>query len=125
MLFTHQKITLIGYLMTFLNNITTKKNINFHKKNKMFNNISIEKAKLLQQKHEEVKQKLNKEIIIHTSGSISVKLSLLGNIKEISNGQSKDLVEIIPIINEAITKARQAFEIKQSEMLQNEVRNLI
>lgn len=91
----------------------------------MFNNISLEKTRLLQQKQEEIKQKLDQEIIIHSSESVSVKLSLLGKIIEISNVQNKSLVEMIPIINEAIAKARKTFDVKQAEMLQKELINLM
>lgn len=91
----------------------------------MFNNISLEKARLLQQKQEEVKQKLDQEFITHNSGNVSVKLSLLGNILEISNDQNKSLAEIIPIINEATGKARKAFDVKQAEMLQKELMHLM
>ena len=88
-------------------------------------NLSIEKARLIQQKQEEIKQKLDQEILIHSSKSVSVKLSLLGNIIEISNAKNKSLVEIVPIINEATAKARQVFDIKQAELLQKELINLM
>ncbi|CAA7392585.1 hypothetical protein [Chryseobacterium fistulae] len=91
----------------------------------MLKNISREKTILLRQKQEEIKQKLDQEFIIYNSGHISIRLSLLGNIIEISNPDSKGLIDIIPIINEATTEARQLFDVKQAEMLQKELVNLM
>ncbi|RNA61156.1 hypothetical protein D1631_04000 [Chryseobacterium nematophagum] len=91
----------------------------------MLKNISTEKTILLRQKQEEIKRKLDQEFIIYNSGHISIRLSLLGNIIEISNPGSKGLIDIITIINEATTEARQLFDVKQAEMLQKELVNLI
>ena len=91
----------------------------------MFPNISIEKAHLLKQKIEEIKNTLDKEIITHSYNGINIEISVLGNIKEISNPLNKNLEEIIPIINEATAKARQDYEIKQAQLLQKEMMNLI
>ena len=91
----------------------------------MFPNISIEKAHLLKQKIEEIKNILDKEIIVYPSNGIEIEISVLGNIKEISNPLNKNLEEIIPIINEAIAKARQEYEVKQAHLLQKEMMNLM
>ena len=91
----------------------------------MFPNISIEKAHLLKQKIEEIKNTLDKEIITHSYNGINIEISVLGNIKEISNTLNKNLEEIIPIINEAIAKARQEYEVKQAHLLQKEMMNLM
>jgi hypothetical protein len=91
----------------------------------MFPNISIEKAHLLKQKIEEIKNTLDKEIITHSYNGINIEISVLGNIKEISNPLNKNLEEIIPIINEATAKARQDYEIKQAQLLQKEMMNLM
>ena len=91
----------------------------------MFNNISIEKARLLQQKQEEIKQKLAQEYMTHSSECVSVTLSLLGNISEISNPQNKSITEIIPTINQANAKARQDYEIKQAQLLKEEMMKLM
>jgi len=91
----------------------------------MFPNISIEKAHLLKQKIEEIKNTLDKEIITHSYNGINIEISVLGNIKEISNPLNKNLEEIIPIINEAIAKARQEYEVKQAHLLQKEMMNLM
>ena len=91
----------------------------------MFPNISIEKAHLLKQKIEEIKNTLDKEIITHSYNGINIEISVLGNIKEISNPLNKNLEEIIPIINEAIAKARQEYEVKQAQLLQKEMMNLM
>ena len=91
----------------------------------MFPNISIEKAHLLKQKIEEIKNTLDKEIITHSYNGINIEISVLGNIKEISNPLNKNLEEIIPIINEATAKARQDYEIKQAQLLQKEMMDLM
>ena len=91
----------------------------------MLPNISLEKAQLLKQKVEEIKNTLDKEIITHSYNGINIDISVLGNIKEISNPLNKNLEEIIPIINEATAKARQDYEIKQAQLLQKEMMNLI
>ena len=91
----------------------------------MFPNISIEKAHLLKQKIEEIKNTLDKEIITHSYNGINIEISVLGNIKEISNPLNKNLEEIIPIINEATAKARQEYEVKQAQLLQKEMMNLM
>lgn len=91
----------------------------------MLPNISLEKAQLLKQKVEEIKNTLDKEIITHSYNGINIEISVLGNIKEISNPLNKNLEEIIPIINEAIAKARQEYEVKQAHLLQKEMMNLM
>ena len=91
----------------------------------MLPNISLEKAQLLKQKVEEIKNTLDKEIITHSYNGINIEISVLGNIKEISNPLNKNLEEIIPIINEATAKARQDYEIKQAQLLQKEMMNLM
>ena len=91
----------------------------------MLPNISLEKAQLLKQKIEEIKNTLDKEVITHSCNGIKINISVLGNIKEISNPLKKNLEEIIPIINEATAKARQDYEIKQAQFLQKEMMNLM
>ena len=91
----------------------------------MFPNISIEKAHLLKQKIEEIKNTLDKEIITHSYNGINIEISVLGNIKKISNPLNKNLEEIIFILNEAIAKARQEYEVKQAQLLQKEMMNLM
>lgn len=91
----------------------------------MLPNISLEKAQLLKQKVEEIKNILDKEIIVYPSNGIEIEISVLGNIKEISNPLKKNLEEIIPIINEATAKARQDYEIKQAQLLQKEMMNFM
>ena len=88
-------------------------------------NISIEKAQLLKQKIEEIKNILDQEIIHHSSNEITISISVLGNIKKISNPLNKNLEEIILIINESIVKARQEYEVKQAQLLQKEMMNLM
>ena len=87
----------------------------------MLPNISIEKAQLLKQKVEEIKNILDQEIIHHSSNEITISISVLGNIKKISNPLNKNLEEIILIINESIVKARQEYEVKQAQLLQKEM----
>ena len=91
----------------------------------MFPNISIEKAHLLKQKIEEIKNTLDKEIITHSYNGINIEISVLGNIKNISNFQYEKLEIVIPAINEAIAKARQEYEVKQAHLLQKEMMNLM
>ena len=87
----------------------------------MLPNISIEKAQLLKQKIEEIKNILDQDIISHSSNEINIEISVLGNIKKISNPLNKNLEEIIFILNEAIAKARQEYEVKQAQLLQKEM----
>ena len=87
----------------------------------MLPNISLEKAQLLKQKIEEIKNTLDQEIISHSSDGISIDISVLGNIKKISNPLNKNLEEIISVINESIVKARQEYEVKQAQLLQKEM----
>lgn len=89
------------------------------------NIISIEKAQLLKQKVEEIKNTLDQEIITHSSNEINIEISVLGNIKKISNPLNKNLEEIVSIINESIIKARQVYELKQAQLLQKEMINLM
>jgi hypothetical protein len=91
----------------------------------MLPNISLEKAQLLKQKIEEIKNTLDQEIISHSSDGISIDISVLGNIKKISNPLNKNLEEIISVINESIVKARQEYEVKQAQLLQKEMMNLM
>ena len=91
----------------------------------MFNGLSLEKAHLLNKKLEEIKNTLDQEIISHSSNEINVEISVLGNIKKISNPLNKNLEEIISIINESIVIARQEYEVKQAHLLQKEMMNLI
>ena len=91
----------------------------------MLPNISLEKAQLLKQKIEEIKNTLDQEIISHSSDGISIDISVLGNIKKISNPLNKNLEEIVSIINESIIKARQVYELKQAQLLQKEMMNLM
>ena len=91
----------------------------------MLPNISIEKAQLLKQKVEEIKNILDKEIIVYPSNGIEIEISVLGNIKNISNFQYEKLEIVIPAINEAIAKARQEYEVKQAHLLQKEMMNLM
>ena len=91
----------------------------------MLPNISIEKAQLLKQKIEEIKNILDQDIISHSSNEINIEISVLGNIKKISNPLNKNLEEIISVINESTAKARQDYEIKQAQLLQKEMMNLM
>ena len=91
----------------------------------MLPNISIEKAQLLKQKIEEIKNILDQDIISHSSNEINIEISVLGNIKKISNPLNKNLEEIVSIINESIIKARQVYELKQAQLLQKEMINLM
>ena len=86
----------------------------------MLPNISLEKAQLLKQKVEEIKNTLDQEIIFHSSNGIIIEISVLGNLKKIFNPQNKNLEEIVSIINESIIKARQVYELKQAQLLQKE-----
>ncbi len=91
----------------------------------MLPNISIEKAQLLKQKIEDIKNTLDQEVITHSSNGVSIEISVLGNIKKISNPLNKNLEEIIFILNETIAKARQEYEVKQAQLLQKEMMNLM
>ena len=91
----------------------------------MLPNISLEKAQLLKQKVEEIKNTLDQEIIFHSSNGIIIEISVLGNLKKIFNPQNKNLEEIVSIINESIIKARQVYELKQAQLLQKEMMNLM
>ena len=91
----------------------------------MLPNISIQKAQLIKQKLEEIKNTLDQDIISHSSNGIKIEISVLGNIKKISNPLNKNLEEIIFILNEAIAKARQEYEVKQAQLLQKEMMNLM
>ena len=61
----------------------------------MLPNISIQKAQLIKQKLEEIKNTLDQDIISHSSNGIKIEISVLGNIKKISNPLNKNLEEII------------------------------
>jgi hypothetical protein len=91
----------------------------------MFPNISVEKAQFLQQKMQEIKNTLDLDLFTHTSQDVSIIISVLGNIKEIQNPKNKSISELIPIINEANTKARQEYEVKQAQLLQKEMMNFM
>lgn len=91
----------------------------------MFNGLSLEKAHLLNKKLEEIKNTLDQEIISHSSNGVNIDISVLGNIKKISNPLNKNLEEIISVINESIMKARQEYEVKQAQLLQKEMMNLM
>ena len=91
----------------------------------MLPNLSIEKAQLLKQKIEDIKNTLDQEDITHSSNGVSIEISVLGNIKKISNPLNKNLEEIISIINESIVIARQEYEVKQAQLLQKEMMNLM
>ena len=87
----------------------------------MLPQISLEKAQFLQQKMQEIKNTLDLDLFTYTSQDVSVTISVLGNIKEIQNPQNKSVSELISIINEATTKARQEYEVKQAQLLQKEM----
>ena len=91
----------------------------------MLPNISIQKAQLIKQKLEEIKNTLDQDIISHSSNGVNIEISVLGNIKKISNPLNKNLEEIISVINESIVKARQEYEVKQAQLLQKEMMNLM
>ena len=91
----------------------------------MLPNISIQKAQLIKQKLEEIKNTLDQDIISHSSNGVNIEISVLGNIKKISNPLNKNLEEIVSIINESIIKARQVYELKQAQLLQKEMMNLM
>ena len=61
----------------------------------MLPNISIQKAQLIKQKLEEIKNTLDQDIISHSSNGVNIEISVLGNIKKISNPLNKNLEEII------------------------------
>ena len=91
----------------------------------MIPNFSLEKAHLIKEKIEEIKNILDLDIFTHTSENITITISVLGNIKNITNPQNKRIEEIIPIINEASSKARQDYEVKQAHLLQKEMMNIM
>ena len=91
----------------------------------MIPNFSLEKAHLIIEKIEEIKNILDLDIFTHTSENITITISVLGNIKNITNPQNKRIEEIIPIINEASSKARQDYEVKQAHLLQKEMMNIM
>mgnify|MGYP003617818960 FL=1 len=72
-----------------------------------------------------VKERLSKEYFTVSFNNVSITISLMGNIKEVVNPLNKSLEEIIPVINEATAKARQDYEIKQAQLLQKEMMNLM
>lgn len=80
-----------------------------------------EQAIIINQKIIEVKKVLDNEFFTHTSQDVSITISVLGNIKEIQNPENKTVDDIIPIINEATTIARQEYEVKQAQLLQKEM----
>ena len=51
--------------------------------------------------------------------------SVSGNIKKTQSPQNKSLSKLIPFINEATIKARQEYEVKQAQLLQKEMMNLM
>lgn len=91
----------------------------------MLPNLSIEKAQLLQQKIQEIKNILDNEIFTHSSQEIVITISVLGSIKDISNPQNRTLQEVMSVLNEALAKARQDYEMKQAKLLQKEMMNLM
>lgn len=91
----------------------------------MLNNLSIEKAQLLKQKIQDIKNTLDLDLFTYSSDNVSIIISVFGNIKEIINNQNKTLEQLIPIINEATTKAKQDYEIKQAQLLKEEMMKLM
>ena len=91
----------------------------------MFPNLSIEKAQLLKQKLEEIMNVMDLDVFTHSSENVTIIMSVLGNIKSITNPQNRTIEEIIPIINDAYSKARQDYEVKQAHLLQKEMMNLM
>ena len=89
--------------------------------------LSFEKAKLIQQKTEEIKEILDQEYIKQSSldNTIQVTVSVSGNIKEIKISENVKIDFVIPVLNEVLSTARQTFEIKRAEMLQDELKKLI
>lgn len=91
----------------------------------MFPNLSIEKAQILKQKLEEIKNVLDLDVFTHNSENVTINMSVLGNIKSITNPQNKTIEELISIINDAYSKSRQDYEVKQAHLLQKEMMNLM
>lgn len=91
----------------------------------MIPNLSLEKAHLIKEKIEEIKKVLDLDVFTYTSNETSVTMSVLGNIKNISNHRNISIEELIPIINEASSKARQDYEVKQAHLLQKEMMDLM
>ena len=60
----------------------------------MLPNISIQKAQLIKQKLEEIKNTLDQDIISHSSNGVNIEISVLGNIKKISKNISLKTVFI-------------------------------
>lgn len=89
-------------------------------------NLSIEKAQLIQQKTEEIKNTLDKELITHSSpdGTIHITVSITGNVKDIKIPENIEINTIIPTLNEVLLKANRTFEIKRAEILQAELMKL-
>lgn len=91
----------------------------------MIPNFNLEKAQLIKEKIEEIKDILDLDVFTHTSENVTINMSVLGNIKSITNPQNKTIEGLIPIINEASSKARQDYELKQAHLLQKEMMNLM
>ncbi len=86
-------------------------------------NLSTEKAQLIQQKTEEIKNKLEEELITHSSsdGTVHITVSVTGKIKEINAPNNTDINSLIPILNKVLITANRTFEVKRAEMLQKEL----
>ena len=87
--------------------------------------LTPDQAKKINAKIIEIKEILSKEYFTVSFNNVSITISLMGNIKEVVNPLNKSLEEIIPVINEATAKARQDYEIKQAQLLQKEMINLM
>ncbi|WP_300689369.1 YbaB/EbfC family nucleoid-associated protein [Chryseobacterium sp.] len=89
-------------------------------------NLSIEKAQLIQQKTEEIKNTLDQELITHSSsnGTIHITVSITGNVKDIKAPKGVEFNSIIPTLNEVLSNVNRTFEIKRAEMLQMELMKL-
>ena len=87
--------------------------------------LTPDQAKKINAKIIEIKEILSKEYFTVSFNNVSITISLMGNIKEVVNPLNKSLEEIIPVINEATAKARQDYEIKQAQLLQKEMMNLM
>ena len=87
--------------------------------------LTPDQAKKINAKIIEIKEILSKEYFTVSFNNVSITISLRGNIKEVVNPLNKSLEEIIPVINEATAKARQDYEIKQAQLLQKEMMNLM
>ncbi len=62
----------------------------------MIPNLSLEKAHLIKEKIEEIKKVLDLDVFTYTSNETSVTMSVLGNIKNISNHRNISIEELIP-----------------------------